>query len=158
MKNEKTKNIILDLIYDIIGSIFYSISIYTFAKIGNFAPGGISGLALIMNYLWHLPIGLTTLVLNLPLILLSYKIVGKEYLLKLQNNLHQHLLSGCDFPDVSGIYRLPLHGGAFFRYLPWNRTGAVLYEGFFLRWYRLPYHVSKSVAPTFVHRHDYHAD
>ena len=40
MKNEKTKNIILDLIYDIIGSIFYSISIYTFAKIGNFAPGG----------------------------------------------------------------------------------------------------------------------
>ena len=51
-------------------------------QIENFAPGGMSGLALIMNYLWHLPIGLTTLVLNLPLILLSYKIVGKEFLLK----------------------------------------------------------------------------
>ena len=76
MKNGRAKNILLDLIYDIIGSIFYGISIYTFAKIGNFAPGGMSGLALIMNYLWHLPIGLTTLVLNLPLILLSYKIVG----------------------------------------------------------------------------------
>lgn len=82
MKNGKAKNIILDLIYDIIGSVFYGISIYTFAKIGNFAPGVMSGLALIMNYLWHLPIGLTTLVLNLPLILLSYKIVGKEFLLK----------------------------------------------------------------------------
>ena len=82
MKNGRAKNILLDLIYDIIGSIFYGISIYTFAKIGNFAPGGMSGLALIMNYLWHLPIGLTTLVLNLPLILLSYKIVGKEFLLK----------------------------------------------------------------------------
>ena len=82
MKNGKAKNILLDLIYDIIGSIFYGIGIYTFAKIGNFAPGGMSGLALIMNYLWHLPIGLTTLVLNLPLILLSYKIVGKEFLFK----------------------------------------------------------------------------
>ena len=82
MKNGKAKNILLDLIYDIIGSIFYGIRIYTFSKIGNFAPGGMSGLALIMNYLWHLPIGLTTLVLNLPLILLSYKIVGKEFLLK----------------------------------------------------------------------------
>ena len=45
MKNGKAKNILLDLIYDIIGSIFYGISIYTFAKIGNFAPGGMSGLA-----------------------------------------------------------------------------------------------------------------
>ena len=38
MKNGRAKNILLDLIYDIIGSIFYGISIYTFAKIGNFAP------------------------------------------------------------------------------------------------------------------------
>ena len=38
MKNGRAKNILLDLIYDIIGSIFYGISIYTFAKIGILIP------------------------------------------------------------------------------------------------------------------------
>lgn len=76
------KDWILDLGYDIVGSIFYSISIYTFAKMANFAPGGISGLALIMNYLWDLPIGAMSLVLNIPLILISLKVLGRNFLLK----------------------------------------------------------------------------
>ena len=46
------KQIVLDLIYDIAGSILYAAGIYTFAGNGGFAPGGVSGLALIMNNLW----------------------------------------------------------------------------------------------------------
>ena len=60
----------------------FSIGIYTFAKLANFAPGGLSGLALIANHLWGLPIGTTSLVLNIPLILMSYRIVGKHFMLK----------------------------------------------------------------------------
>lgn len=78
----KWRTFTLDLVFDLIGGIFYSIGIYTFAKTANFAPGGMSGLALIINYLWHLPIGVTTLVLNIPFILFSYKIVGKKFLIK----------------------------------------------------------------------------
>ncbi|MDO4291862.1 MAG: YitT family protein [Eubacteriales bacterium] len=72
----------LDWASDIAGSIFYSVGIYTFAKMADFAPGGISGLALILNHLWGLPIGATSLVINLPLILLSYRIVGRHFMLK----------------------------------------------------------------------------
>ena len=39
------KQIALDLIYDIDGSILYAAGIYTFAGNGGFAPGGVSGLA-----------------------------------------------------------------------------------------------------------------
>ncbi len=78
----KWRTFTLDLVFDLIGGIFYSIGIYTFAKTANFAPGGMSGLALIINYLWHLPIGVTTLVLNIPFVLFSYKIVGKKFLIK----------------------------------------------------------------------------
>lgn len=81
-KRKNTKNILLDLLCDIVGSILYSISIYTFARSANFAPGGVSGLSLIINYLFGLPIGLTSLLLNIPLILISYKIVGRQFLLK----------------------------------------------------------------------------
>lgn len=76
------RDIGLDLASDIIGSIFYSIGIYSFAKMANFAPGGISGLALILNHLWGLPIGATSLVINIPLILLSYRIVGSRFMRK----------------------------------------------------------------------------
>ena len=70
VKNKKQKDFLLDILCDIAGSILYAVGIYTFAKTANFAPGGISGLALIMNYLWGLPIGTMSLVLNIPLILL----------------------------------------------------------------------------------------
>ena len=61
IKNKKYYNLFMDLLFDIIGSIFYSVGIYTFAKMANFAPGGISGLALMINYIWKLPIGITNL-------------------------------------------------------------------------------------------------
>ena len=82
MKNQKTKTFFIDLLCDIIGSILYSTGIYTFAKMADFAPGGISGLALIINYLWRLPIGTMTLILNIPLVLISYRVVGKQFLMK----------------------------------------------------------------------------
>ncbi len=76
------KKLGLDLICDIVGSVLYAIGIYTFAKESGFAPGGISGLSLLINHLWGLPIGVTSVILNLPCILLSYRIVGKHFLAK----------------------------------------------------------------------------
>lgn len=76
------RQIALDLAYDIVGSFIYALGIVTFAKAADFAPGGISGLALIVHYLWQLPIGIVTLILNIPLVLISYKIVGRSFMLK----------------------------------------------------------------------------
>lgn len=85
MKQNRKKQWIewaMDLGADGIGGVLYNIGIYTFAKNANFAPGGISGLALILNYLWQLPIGLMTLVMNIPLVLLSWRIVGRKFIRK----------------------------------------------------------------------------
>ena len=76
------KELAVDILYDIIGSILFGAGIYTFAEAGNFAPGGISGIALIMNKLWNLPVGTMTLILNIPLVIISYKTVGKRFLIK----------------------------------------------------------------------------
>ena len=81
-REKKIRIVLLDLLYDVIGSISYAVGLYTFAKMAGFAPGGLSGLALIANHLWGLPIGVTTLVLNIPIILVSCRILGKVFLLK----------------------------------------------------------------------------
>ncbi len=82
VQKERVKSVVMDCLFDIVGSILYSMSIYTFAKMADFAPGGISGLSLIMNHLWGTPIGLMSLLLNIPLVLISYKVLGKQFLFK----------------------------------------------------------------------------
>lgn len=78
----KTGRILGDFIYNIAGSILYAAGIYTFAGNAGFAPGGVSGLALIMDYLWGLPVGTVTLLLNIPLVIISYRAVGRRLLIK----------------------------------------------------------------------------
>lgn len=82
MNAKKIRELSLDLLCDTGGAVLYALGIYTFAKTGNFAPGGLSGLALILNHLWGIPIGIMTLVLNIPFVVLSYKIIGKGFLFR----------------------------------------------------------------------------
>jgi uncharacterized membrane-anchored protein YitT (DUF2179 family) len=84
MKIEKQKmyNLTIDTFYDIIGSILYAAGIYTFALSANFAPGGISGLSIIINHFTKIPIGTCSLLLNIPIIIISYKLLGKLFLFK----------------------------------------------------------------------------
>lgn len=85
MKRKEETNIrriMFDLIYNITGSILYAAGIYTFAGNAGFAPGGVSGLALIADYLWGFPVGTVTLILNIPLVIISYRAVGKRLLIK----------------------------------------------------------------------------
>lgn len=50
-----------DLAADLAGGVCYAVGMYVFAMHADFAPGGVSGLALIANHLWGMPVGLGTL-------------------------------------------------------------------------------------------------
>lgn len=80
--NNDFKTILWDIFYDIAGSILYAAGIYSFAGNAGFAPGGVSGLALILNYLLGLPVGTLTLLFNIPLVIISYRAVGRQLLIK----------------------------------------------------------------------------
>lgn len=80
--NYSLKEFSIDILYDIIGSIFYAIAIYTFASNANFAPGGVSGVAIIVNHLTPIPIGIASVIINIPIILLTYKTLGRKFFLK----------------------------------------------------------------------------
>ncbi|MGN0527244.1 MAG: YitT family protein [Acutalibacteraceae bacterium] len=82
MKSEKIKNALIDVLFDIIGGAIYACGIYSFAKAADFAPGGLTGIGIILNHLFNLPIGITTFILNIPLVILSLKFIGKKFILK----------------------------------------------------------------------------
>lgn len=85
-----------NLTSDILGSFVYAIGVYTFASNAGFAPGGIAGIGVILNYLLKLPIGLVVLAFNIPVVLLALKFLSKGYLLR----TFQTLLVNTFFLDV----------------------------------------------------------
>ena len=113
-KKSSPRDFALDLGSDLVGSILYAIGIYTFASRADFAPGGISGLSLILNHLWGLPIGTVSLLLNIPFILLSYRIVGRRFMIKsIRSILTSTLMLDLVFPHTPAYSGDPLLAALF---------------------------------------------
>lgn len=66
---------------DVIGGALYAAGVYSFASAAEFAPGGIAGLSVIIHHFTCWPIGLCTLIINVPIIILCFKTLGKAFFL-----------------------------------------------------------------------------
>ena len=73
------KRLAYDVLIDVIGGFLIGIGIYNFAVNASFPLAGISGIALIFYHLFEIPIGLATVLLNIPIIILCYKTLGKRF-------------------------------------------------------------------------------
>ena len=62
-----------------IGSVIGAAAYPTFLIPNNIAPGGLTGVATILNYLAGWPVGITALILNIPLFLIGYRTMGKVF-------------------------------------------------------------------------------
>ena len=76
------KNLFRNILYEIIGSIAISVGIYCFAEKVSIAPGGVSGIGIMVKYLTGMPIGLLSLLINIPLLFIAYKFMGKDFTLR----------------------------------------------------------------------------
>ena len=77
------KMAVKDVLHDIVGSILYAAGIYTFAATANFAPGGITGVAMIVNHFFpFLKIGLLSLLINVPVAIICYRLLGRVFFFK----------------------------------------------------------------------------
>ena len=56
--NGKAKNLLLDMLLILVGSAIYGVSVSVFTAPNNIAPGGVTGVATLLNYLFGTPIGL----------------------------------------------------------------------------------------------------
>ena len=79
------KPLLLDVIIFLCGAITFSIAIVMFTAPNNLAPGGVTGVATMLNYLsiqwklpFELPIGLTSTLINIPLLILAWIGLGRR--------------------------------------------------------------------------------
>ena len=82
MNSKKTLRIISDLLHETAGSLLIAVAIHNFALAAEFPMTGFSGIAIILNRFFHIPIGISTILLNLPVALLCYRKIGRSFLLK----------------------------------------------------------------------------
>lgn len=76
MNKNLLKNFLLQSIGLVIGCIFMSIGINMFFKPYTIAPGGLSGLSLVIGKLTGLPVPVIVLGIGVPLVIFSIKILG----------------------------------------------------------------------------------
>lgn len=76
------KEIVLDTIFFVVGCFIYSASVAIFIAPNKMAPGGLTGVATIIYYLFGTPIGLMIFILNIPLFILGFKFIGGKFMVK----------------------------------------------------------------------------
>ncbi|MDO5015578.1 MAG: YitT family protein [Eubacteriales bacterium] len=86
------------LLMDILGSFIYAAGVYGFAFNADFAPGGVTGLAMILNKIFDgiLPIGTLIILINIPFVILALHYLGGMFLIRTV----QTLLFNALFLDV----------------------------------------------------------
>lgn len=75
----KQNSFLKQIFFEIAGSIFIAAGIYNFAVQAEFPMSGFSGIAIIFYRLWGVPIGLSTIALNVPVAFLCYRLLGKDF-------------------------------------------------------------------------------
>lgn len=71
-----------DILFYIVGSLFYAGSVDVFTAPNNMAPGGVVGIATMVNFITNIPIGVFVLICNVPIFLIGFFIVGRSYMVK----------------------------------------------------------------------------
>ncbi len=82
MEKELTRYRLLEYFYIIIGTLLTALGVVLFANPAKIANGGVTGIAIILYHTLNFDLGLSILVLSIPLFFLGLFIFGKEYGIK----------------------------------------------------------------------------
>ena len=82
MDKERWKGWLISFFMETLGGFLVAVSLDSFSVNAGFPLTGFSGIALIFNRLWGMPIGVTIILLNIPLAFLCYKLLGKGFFLR----------------------------------------------------------------------------
>ncbi|MEA4934681.1 MAG: YitT family protein [Lawsonibacter sp.] len=103
----RLKPFAVDIACDVGGAFLMAVAIQCFISGCHIAPGGVSGIAILLNFLFSLPIGIMSFLLNLPLLILSWHYLGRISTLKTLKtvvimSLVQDIVVTPYFPAIAG--------------------------------------------------------
>ena len=76
------KTTLIDFTGILVGAVILAVGMNMFMIPNMLAPGGISGFAVVLYHLFQLPVGLTIILLNIPLFIVGYLVLGSRVVLQ----------------------------------------------------------------------------
>ena len=73
--------LVREIIIIVIGSALYAAGFQFFLYHNAIPMGGVTGLAMILNYLTDLPVGVMTIVMNVPIFIVAWRVIGLRFLM-----------------------------------------------------------------------------
>lgn len=67
---------------DTVTAVFWAISLKVFAVPNQIAPSGFNGISVLINYMTGLPIGSMSLLMNVPFLIICWRVIGKGFVLQ----------------------------------------------------------------------------
>ena len=95
------------ILWECMGSILIAVGIYNFAVQAEFPMTGFSGISIILYRLLNIPIGLSTILLNIPVAILCYRLLGRKFFV---SSLRCMIISSLIIDYVAPLF--PVYGGS----------------------------------------------
>jgi uncharacterized membrane-anchored protein YitT (DUF2179 family) len=76
MGPQGVKGFLMDIFFSVLGSALVALGVAVFTVPNDIAPGGVSGLATALAYLTPISVGIWALMLNVPLLLAAWRLLG----------------------------------------------------------------------------------
>ncbi len=107
MKQVRWKEWGIDILIDIGASMLIAVGIYNFALNANFPVAGFSGIAIILYHIFGVPVGVGTVILNIPVAVFCYRYLGRTFFFKSAKSM---LISSVFIDYIAPL--LPVYDGS----------------------------------------------
>lgn len=82
MKKYNLKELGVDILIDFAAGMLIAVGVYNFALNAGFPVAGFSGIAIILYHLLGIPVGIGSILLNIPVSIFCYKFLGRTFFIK----------------------------------------------------------------------------
>ena len=72
----------MKIIYAIVGGVIFALGYAAFLIPHRIVPGGVSGIAMILRFLYNTPVGVIAIILNIPLFIIALRVLGISFGIK----------------------------------------------------------------------------
>ncbi len=104
LKQKKTAlKLVIDIAVDIIAGLLIGFGTYNFTVALEFPMVGIGGVALIFYHLFNIPIGVSSMVLNIPIAIFCYRFLGRDFFIR---SIRSIIITSLIIDSVSPLFPL----------------------------------------------------
>lgn len=127
--NNKTTNYIMTFLMLSIGSVISAAALQCFLIPNTILDGGVTGISIILYKLFNVPLWILVLVINIPFIIIGYKNLGKNFLIRTTFSMLMFSLFLSFFEVVTPFTEEKLLATVFGGALLGLGTGLIIYFG-----------------------------